>query len=44
MYLIFSKIFHIKAGCLIKVGYMEIINNSSGLYSDSEGTDEAKTC
>jgi len=23
---------------------MEIINNSSGLYSNSEGTDEAKTC
>jgi len=29
---------------MIKVGYMEIINNSSGFYSKSEGTDEAKTC
>jgi hypothetical protein len=32
------------ADCLIKLGYMEIINNSSGFYSNAEDTDEAKTC
>ena len=32
IYVTFSNIFNIMAGCVIKVGYMEIINNSRLLF------------